>query len=1372
MRPIPLTTQRGGINRLKVKGAARADSLYDLVNAYVTQAGTILPREGTIRQAVLDATTAGLMAMNGKLNVFGTVFNNALPAGYVDNVLGGGTSVFTPGDPGANSTHAATVQTLLKFADGNGSTAFTDSGAAALTWTGLNGASEINTQTLYEVGSLDATNGIGLGTCKRISTPFVASGPIDLTIAQDWTLEFFYFPVTSPGTSTNYMVDFSGAGSTTLFQIYSNGTSITCQAIGGWATSVTAANLVVGQWNHLALVRSGNALYLFSNGVINTSGGSGWSIISGAPAAPAGGSKYYFGGHATAGGCNCFFSDIRITTGRPVYGGPFGVPTTALTTAPTFGFTISSLMHFEDGNNTTVFTDDTGNQQWVQGGSNGACTETTLQHAFGNGSLAVPGTDSNINAPFNKNSPLDIITNFQDWTIECFVYVSAYPGSAKTIVDASNAGATGVRMNMDNTGHINIQSFDSGSVNFTTAGTVPTNTWTHVALVKRGESLQVFIAGVGQGSNGNITLWTAPLPSSGSKFLIGSSSGAAGFVGWIDEFRVVNNMAVYTQNFTPPTGPFRAPSNSPNTITKIWYSKPFMGFPYVVAQFSDGSVRHFWLQSNGNWTANTMQQTGAIVLPNTPNGLAYQATRVMPVNPLWSTETQIALGTVIEPNTYTGFCYRAVAVAGASPHTGQVEPTWPTATGGIVQEFGDFSTNVAAPGSTTNTVTATPLGSNITNKYGNSATLLSQAGTSSTQSTSAQASTAVTTWAPGTIYSPGAVVRPTTSQGAFINAIPNGDFEAGDDGNWIKSTNASISGTPAPYQGSLNGVLNCNHSTESLTMNTFGAVTGGQSVTASAYFKINAVGADLTGNLVLRWYDGTDTFISSTTGPNVQGSGGWVNTTVTGNAPAKAAHCRVQVLASNGTTTRSMQVDLVTWNLSQASAVSQFLYEAVQAVAGASGTTEPTWPTIAGNTVVDNGVTWKAIGTSIITWQAIPIMQTGATEPVWPTTFGVNVLDGSTYTTIDAHVTNTSLSWQVANRQIQDPKCPQGIPTAIGASHVFNGNNDIANFCAVVNPTDWSTANNAGYLPTGLNNYGDNPVAALALYRGNLIAFNSSGYQMWQIDPDPQNMAFLDAQPVGSVWPQAAQSVANDLLFLTEVGVRNLGTIGATANMAIGDTGQPVDPLVVAQLKAAIYKPYSLYYPGRGQYWLIFGPQAFVLTVNGRMQKTWSRYTFPDTITDATLLNGVLYMRTAGNLVWQLDANTLVDDASTGGVGGANVNFNGVIQWPYLDIGVLGQHKQLEGLDIVGDGQVTIQIGWREDDPTTFNDNAGFGTSPNVTPPYTISAADTVPGTPIPIGPLTAPSYTIILTWGSNQAWTWEASNLYVTDNKGGGAFG
>ena len=819
------------------------------------------------------------------------------------------------------------------------------------------------------------------------------------------------------------------------------------------------------------------------------------------------------------------------------------------------------------------------------------------------------------------------------------------------------------------------------------------------------------------------------------------------------------------------------PTNPAATLTKIWFAKPFLGFLYVVAQFSTGEVFHFWLQSNGPWAANTVYKTGAIVTPlATPNGLAYQAVRDMKINSTWSAQTTIAAGTLIEPNTYTGFAYRAVSVTGTTPHTGSTEPVWPTTIGGVVQEFGDFDTSSTDAGTTQATSSSTaaqPLGQNITDRYGNSSTISGNTGTSGNATTpSVPASQTVTTWAPGTLYSPGAVVQPSTGQGAFINAIPNGDFEAGNDGNWVLSAvDVTIQSTNT-YQGNFAVKFALNHDNQTATMFNFGTVTPGQSVTASAYLNPNNTGADTTMTLELVWYNSADTLISSVSSAGQQG-GGYRQTTVTGSAPAGAAHVRVRIRSATGTTPNPSYADLVTWNLETPAAVSNFLFEAVQSNPASSASTEPTWPTVAGNTVIDGGVTWKAIGTSIITWQAIPIMQSGATEPTWPTAIGLTVHDSSSYTTSDGHVTDTSMSWVTINRQVATPN--PGKAVILGASHVFNGDNDIVDYSAAVDPTDWTSTNNAGYLPTGLNNYGDNPVAVLALYRSNLMVFNAGGYQMWQIDADPQNMALLDAQPIGSVYTRAAQSVANDLLLLTEVGVRNISTVGATANMQVGNTGQPVDPIVKALLVAGTYDPLSLYYPGRGQYWLIFGPQALVLTINGAGQKSWSRYTFPDVITDWTLNNGILYLRSAGNLVWQFDYETLVDDS-----GGLNTAFTSTIQWPYMDSGVLGFNKMLIGVDLAGYGVASIQIAFQQQDVTTFSDSAGFATSLNVTAPYTVNPVDTMPGQPIPI-PVNAPSYSLVLKFGSNQpglnapnspSWEWEAANLYVDDQKGGGATG
>jgi len=804
------------------------------------------------------------------------------------------------------------------------------------------------------------------------------------------------------------------------------------------------------------------------------------------------------------------------------------------------------------------------------------------------------------------------------------------------------------------------------------------------------------------------------------------------------------------------------PNDATQALSKIWFAQPFMGFIYVVAEFANGDIYHYWLQNDGTWAPNTVYTNSNIILPTVPNGFAYKAVRVSAPNPTWSANIAVSVGQIVEPVEYTGYAYKATTVVGATPHTGTVEPTWPTAVGATVQEFGDFSTSVTSSvtGSTpsSSSPTPTPLGSAITDRYGDSATISGSVGLAPpSTATTVTAASSVETWAAGATYAPGSVVRPTTNQGAYTNAIPNGDFEAGNDGNWVLGTGWTID-TSDPYQGNYSahflhtgaGFYNC-------TMLTGAVVSAGQSVTATAYAKGDSDGAIY---LMLSWYDSTGTLISSDTGTSHSGAGGvnpanFSQISVTGIAPANAVTVKAVIQYQTGSSsTRQGWADLVSWNLSQAAAVSNFLYEAVQSAAATSGATEPTWPTVEGNEVVDGGVTWQAVGTSIITWTAIPLTQSGATEPTWPTVPGESVYDGN-------------MSWECTSRRITDTNCPNTKVVCLGASHVFCGNGDIVSYSAAVDPTDWTSANNAGYLPTGLNNYGNNPVSLLGLYRTNLMVFNANGFQMWQIDPDPANMAILDAQPVGSIYTRTGQTVASDMILLTAVGVRNVGIFALMDNLQVGNTGQPVDALVQPLTTAGTYDPIGLYYPNRGQYWVLFGNEALVLTTNGQNTQTWSRYIFPDVITDWTDNNGVLYLRSAGNLVWAFDENALEDDMQNG----VGTPFDGVVQWPYLDGGTLGRNKALVGVDIVGTGAVTLQMGFDQSDETSFSDNPGFSTSPSVTPPYDIALADTVPGTPIPL-PLNAPSLSPILTFTGGAAWSLDAVSLYVNDAAGAGATG
>lgn len=86
MRSQPLTVVRGGINRQRIKGGALADSLYDLLNGYVTAAGTVVARPGTYREATLHPATRGLVAFDGSRHVF-CHSQVDVPDGYTLHVL-------------------------------------------------------------------------------------------------------------------------------------------------------------------------------------------------------------------------------------------------------------------------------------------------------------------------------------------------------------------------------------------------------------------------------------------------------------------------------------------------------------------------------------------------------------------------------------------------------------------------------------------------------------------------------------------------------------------------------------------------------------------------------------------------------------------------------------------------------------------------------------------------------------------------------------------------------------------------------------------------------------------------------------------------------------------------------------------------------------------------------------------------------------------------------------------------------------------------------------------------------------------------------------------------------------------------------------
>lgn len=131
------------------------------------------------------------------------------------------------------------------------------------------------------------------------------------------------------------------------------------------------------------------------------------------------------------------------------------------------------------------------------------------------------------------------------------------------------------------------------------------------------------------------------------------------------------------------------PDNDAETVIaleRIHFAKPFMGYLYIVAEFADESVYHFWLQSGGAWEANKIYHHGDIVEPTTPNGIAYQATRLSSPLPSWAPGVPRQIGDQVEPTEYNDFFYTVVDTVGLTPASGEVEPDWPEEDGARIFE--------------------------------------------------------------------------------------------------------------------------------------------------------------------------------------------------------------------------------------------------------------------------------------------------------------------------------------------------------------------------------------------------------------------------------------------------------------------------------------------------------------------------------------------------------------------------------------------------------------------------------------------------------------------------------------------------------------
>lgn len=131
----------------------------------------------------------------------------------------------------------------------------------------------------------------------------------------------------------------------------------------------------------------------------------------------------------------------------------------------------------------------------------------------------------------------------------------------------------------------------------------------------------------------------------------------------------------------------RHPTGGAAALSAVHYAAPLLGRLYVVAEFADGVVKHYWLQQQANWSASTVYTFGKVVTaPGDDNGFVYEITAPL-AGTGWAADTETALNDEVHPSTPNGFKYRATSVTGSPCRTSDAEPNWPTTEGATVTEY-------------------------------------------------------------------------------------------------------------------------------------------------------------------------------------------------------------------------------------------------------------------------------------------------------------------------------------------------------------------------------------------------------------------------------------------------------------------------------------------------------------------------------------------------------------------------------------------------------------------------------------------------------------------------------------------------------------
>jgi hypothetical protein len=360
--------------------------------------------------------------------------------------------------------------------------------------------------------------------------------PSNINLSGDFTVELWFYDLGVSKTLQQFAYSSSGGFGCGINSFDGNSIRKLDWRDVGSAPVYGATGITPYTWHHAAYVKSGTTFKIFLDGVedyVNTN----YTTTFPSTVTYIGSANNADANYSLLG----MISNFRVVSGTALYSNNFTPPTSPLTPIPGTVILACQSNRFLDRsvyNPTVTKSGQVEIRQISPFEKNNVLKYDPLSYAATFSSVAQT-------TPTNEAYNLGI----GDFTIEYwFKYTSSVQYGTTFNLGTYLAG---LMIRFDYQAYVIILN----STQLSISGTVPLNTWTHLALVRNNGTIRLYINGVAISSEANVLDVS---PNAGLR--IGGSAHTPGeyFAGQLSNLRLVKNFAVYTSAFTPPTAPLKA----------------------------------------------------------------------------------------------------------------------------------------------------------------------------------------------------------------------------------------------------------------------------------------------------------------------------------------------------------------------------------------------------------------------------------------------------------------------------------------------------------------------------------------------------------------------------------------------------------------------------------------------------------------------------------------------------------------------------------------------------------------------------------------------------------------------------------------------